>query len=62
MAYGISLFFGMPMEKALNAMNRRVETLDSISHVYFMAEQLTTEFNGVARDRKEVLRERTYLK
>ena len=50
------------MEKALNAMNRRVETLDSISHVYFMAEQLTTEFNGVARDRKEVLRERTYLK
>ena len=39
----------------LDAMNRRVETLDSISHVYFMAEQLTTEFNGVARDRKEVL-------
>ncbi len=39
----------------LDAMNRRVETLDSIGHVYYLAEQLTTEFGGVSRNRKEIL-------
>lgn len=39
----------------LDAMKRKVETLDSISHVYYMAEQLTTEFGGVSRSRKEIL-------
>ena len=39
----------------LDAMKMKVETLDSISHVYYMAEQLTTEFGGVSRSRKEIL-------
>jgi hypothetical protein len=39
----------------IDELNRKVEVLDSISHVYFMAEKLSTDSGGVFMDRTKLL-------
>ena len=39
----------------VDELNRKVEVLDSISHVYFMAEKLSTDSGGVFMDRTKLL-------
>ena len=39
----------------IDELNRRVEVLDSIRHVYFMAEKLSTDSSGVHMDRARLL-------
>jgi uncharacterized Zn finger protein (UPF0148 family) len=39
----------------IDELNRKVEVLDSISHVYFMAEKLSTDSGGVSMDRAKLL-------
>ena len=46
----------------VDGMNRKVEMLDSISHVYFMAEKLSTDSSGVYMDRTKLLNDIESLK
>lgn len=46
----------------VDGMNRKVEMLDSISHVYFMAEKLSTDSSGVYMDRTKLLNDIGSLK
>ena len=39
----------------LDEMNRRLETLDSIRHLYFLAEQLSTDDSEVSLDRSKLV-------
>ena len=41
----------------IDEMNRKVEMLDSISHVYFIAEKLSTDSSGVYMDRTKLLKD-----
>ena len=46
----------------IDELNRKVEMLDSISHVYFMAEKLSTDSSGVYMDRTKLLNDIESLK